>query len=351
MLLLKVSAICTYISVVFSWLCPNSSFTIFKSVPCSIRCVANECRNRWGYTRLVIPASFAASFSFFDTMLSVNGSPLYRSNSHCCGLYSLVYWVQLLDKGLRQQRVAVLFPPFALPYPYQRTAHVDVVWLQVQQLADSQPGGVEQREHAEQPDVRTGCVKDGFYLLLAQHVGQRPFPFGSLYLVTFPFQSQHLLEIKLDRVDAQVLLARRDPPCVNQVYDVGVDFFRSDVAEISSRKVLLELLEVSGVCTDGMLAGCSGASGPDRAVRVHFHFDGISHSNDSQLSLKPGTDGRLTVCSHGILDPGEVRRKTVFGYDITDSDRQVLRQTGNMGHPAGPSPTRAGEQVEALVQP
>ncbi|MDB9117422.1 hypothetical protein PN597_19250, partial [Parabacteroides merdae] len=25
----------------------------------------------------------------------------------------------------------------------------------------------------------------------------------------------------------------------------------------------------------------------------------ISHSNDSQLSLKPGTDGRLTVCSHG----------------------------------------------------
>ena len=160
---------------------------------------------------------------------------------------------QLPDKGLRQQRVAV-FPPFALPYPYQRTAHVDVVGLQVQQLADSQPGGVEQREHAEQPDVRTGCVKDGFYLLLAQHVGQRPFPFGSLYLVTFPFLSQHLLEIKLDRVDAQVLLARRDPPCVNQVYDVGVDFFRSDVAKVSSRKVLLELPEIDSVRTDGMLA-------------------------------------------------------------------------------------------------
>ena len=126
--------------------------------------------------------------------------------------------------------------------------------LQVQQLADSQPGGVEQREHAEQPDVRTGCVKDGFYLLLAQHVGQRPFPFGSLYLVTFPFQSQHLLEIKLDRVDAQVLLARRDPPCVNQVHDVGVDFFRSDVAKVSSRKVLLELPEIGSVRTDGMLA-------------------------------------------------------------------------------------------------
>ena len=50
---------------------------------------------------------------------------------------------QFPDKGLRQQRVAV-FPPFALPYPYQRTAHVNVVGLQVQQLADSQPGGVEQ---------------------------------------------------------------------------------------------------------------------------------------------------------------------------------------------------------------
>ena len=31
-------------------------------------------------------------------------------------------------------------------------------------------------------------------------------------------------------------------------------FFRSDVAEVSSRKVLLELLEIGGVRTDGMLA-------------------------------------------------------------------------------------------------
>ena len=85
----------------------------------------------------------------------------------------------------------------------------------------------------------------------------------------------------------------------------------------------------------------------DKTVRVHFHFDGISHSNDSQLSLKPGTDGRLTVCSHGILDP-EKMQKQFFGYDITDSDKQVLRQTGNMGHPATVT-NRAGEQVEALV--
>lgn len=40
------SAIWTYTSVVLILLCPNSSWTIFKSVPCSIRWVANECRNR-----------------------------------------------------------------------------------------------------------------------------------------------------------------------------------------------------------------------------------------------------------------------------------------------------------------
>ncbi len=41
-------------------------------------------------------------------------------------------------------------------------------------------------------------------------------------------------------------------------------------------------------------------------------------------------------------------QKQFFGYDITDSDKQVLRQTGNMGHPATVT-NRAGEQVEALV--
>lgn len=84
----------------------------------------------------------------------------------------------------------------------------------------------------------------------------------------------------------------------------------------------------------------------DKTVRVHFHFEGISHSNDSQLSLKPGTDGRLTVCSHGILDP-EKMQKQFFGYDITDSDKQVLRQTGNMGT-RRPSPTGRASRSKPL---
>ena len=115
-----------------------------------------------------------------------------------------------------------------------------------------------------------------------------------------------------------------------------------DWNSLAALGVQREQIEGNGML-DQMLRGFQ----TDKTIRVHFHFDGISHSNDSQLSLKPGTDGRLTVCSHGILDP-EKMQKQFFGYDITDSDKQVLRQTGNMGHPATVT-NRAGEQVEALV--
>ena len=47
-LLLKVSAMWTYLSVVLMLLCPISSFTILMSVPCSSKWVANEWRSRCG---------------------------------------------------------------------------------------------------------------------------------------------------------------------------------------------------------------------------------------------------------------------------------------------------------------
>lgn len=47
-LLLKVSAMWTYLSVVLILLCPISSFTILMSVPCSSKWVANEWRSRCG---------------------------------------------------------------------------------------------------------------------------------------------------------------------------------------------------------------------------------------------------------------------------------------------------------------
>lgn len=66
-----------------------------------------------------------------------------------------------------------------------------------------------------------------------------------------------------------------------------------------------EQIERNGML-DQMLRGFQ----TDKTVRVHFRFEGLSHSNDS--------------------------------------DKQQLRQTGNMGHPATVT-NRDGEQVESLV--
>ena len=115
-----------------------------------------------------------------------------------------------------------------------------------------------------------------------------------------------------------------------------------DWNSLAALGVQREQIEGNGML-DQMLRGFQ----TDKTVRVHFRFEGLSHSNDSQLSLKPDSDGKLTVCSHGILDPEKVQ-KQFFGYDITDSDKQQLQQTGNMGHPATVT-NRDGEQVEALV--
>ena len=44
------------------------------------------------------------------------------------------------------------------------------------------------------------------YFLLAQHVGQRLLPFGTVHLVTPPFLTENFLVIELDGVDTLVLL-------------------------------------------------------------------------------------------------------------------------------------------------
>lgn len=111
---------------------------------------------------------------------------------------------------------------------------------------------------------------------------------------------------------------------------------------LASLGVQRKQIEDNGML-DQMLRGFQ----TDRTVRVHFNLGTLSHSNDSQLSLKPNADGRLSVVSHGILDP-EKMQKQFFGYDITDNDKKTLLQTGNMGHPATVT-NRAGEPVEALV--
>ena len=177
-----------------------------------------------------------------------------------------------------------------------------------------------------------------------QQTVQNPTPEGQArmaqYEVQHPAQAQQQGEQQAQPAVGQQQQQPTDTPQQQPQYKYDVE--KIDWNSLANLGIKREQIEQNGML-DQMLRGFQ----TDKTVRVHFHFEGISHSNDSQLSLKPGTDGRLTVCSHGILDP-EKMQKQFFGYDITDSDKQVLRQTGNMGHPATVT-NRAGEQVEALV--
>ena len=179
-----------------------------------------------------------------------------------------------------------------------------------------------------------------------QQTVQNPTPEGQArmaqYEVQHPAQAQQQGEQQAQPAAGQQLTDAPQQGQAQQQPQYKYDVEKIDWNSLANLGIKREQIEQNGML-DQMLRGFQ----TDKTVRVHFHFDGISHSNDSQLSLKPGTDGRLTVCSHGILDP-EKMQKQFFGYDITDSDKQVLRQTGNMGHPATVT-NRAGEQIEALV--
>ena len=177
-----------------------------------------------------------------------------------------------------------------------------------------------------------------------QQTVQNPTPEGQArmaqYEVQHPAQAQQQGEQQAQPAVGQQQQQPTDTPQQQPQYKYDVE--KIDWNSLANLGIKREQIEQNGML-DQMLRGFQ----TDKTVRVHFHFEGISHSNDSQLSLKPGTDGKLTVCSHGILDP-EKMQKQFFGYDITDTDRQMLRQTGNMGHPATVT-NRTGEQVEALV--
>lgn len=111
---------------------------------------------------------------------------------------------------------------------------------------------------------------------------------------------------------------------------------------LASLGVQRKQIEDNGML-DQMLRGFQ----TDKTVRVHFNLGTLSHSNDSQLSLKPNADGKLCIVSHGILDPEKVQ-KQFFGYDLTDQDTKAIKTVGNVGHPVTVT-NRAGEEVQALV--
>ena len=114
-----------------------------------------------------------------------------------------------------------------------------------------------------------------------------------------------------------------------------------DWNSLAALGVQREQIEGNGML-DQMLRGFQ----TDKTVRVHFHFDGISHSNDSQLSLKPGTDGRLTVCSHG----SSTRRRCRSSSSATTSPTPTSRCSGRRAtwDIRRPSPTGRANRSKPL---
>ena len=121
-------------------------------------------------------------------------------------------------------------------------------------------------------------------------------------------------------------------------YDVN----KIDWNSLSNLGVKREQLEQNGML-DQMLKGFQ----TDKTVRVYFHLDAVSHSNDSQLSLREAPNGKLMVCSHGILDPSKLQQE-FFGHTFTKGEGDTLKTTGNMGHIVELT-NRAGEKVPSLV--
>lgn len=121
-------------------------------------------------------------------------------------------------------------------------------------------------------------------------------------------------------------------------YDVN----RIDWEAAASIGIKREQLEQNGML-DQMLRGFQ----TDKTVRVHFNLEGLAHANDSQLSIRPDGDGKLTIVSHGILDPDKLQ-KQFFGYELTDKDTAAIRMSGNAGHPVELT-NRAGEKVLSLL--
>lgn len=121
-------------------------------------------------------------------------------------------------------------------------------------------------------------------------------------------------------------------------YDVN----RIDWETAASIGIKREQLEQNGML-DQMLRGFQ----TDKTVRVYFNLGTLSHSNDSQLSLREAPDGRLTVCSHGILDLDKMQ-KQFFGHTFTKEDSEAIKTSGNMGRIVELT-NRADEKVASLV--
>ena len=120
------------------------------------------------------------------------------------------------------------------------------------------------------------------------------------------------------------------------------DVEKIDWNSLANLGIKREQIEQNGML-DQMLWGFQ----TDKTVRVYFNLDSISHANDSQLSLREAPDGRVVVCSHGILDPQKLQQQ-FFGHTFTKEDSDAIKIAGNMGRIVELT-NRAGEKVPSLV--
>ena len=120
------------------------------------------------------------------------------------------------------------------------------------------------------------------------------------------------------------------------------DVEKIDWNSLANLGIKREQIEQNGML-DQMLRGFQ----TDKTVRVYFNLDSISHANDSQLSLREAPDGRVVVCSHGILDPQKLQQQ-FFGHTFTKEDSDAIKIAGNMGRIVELT-NRAGEKVPSLV--
>ena len=182
-----------------------------------------------------------------------------------------------------------------------------------------------------------------------QQTVQNPTPEGQArmaqYEVRQPAQAQQQGEQQAQPAAGQQQQQPTDAPQQGQTqqqpqykYDVN----KIDWNSLANLGIKRDQIEQNGML-DQMLRGFQ----TDKTVRVYFNLDSISHANDSQLSLRQAPDGRVVVCSHGILDPSKLQQQ-FFGHTFTKEDSDAIKTAGIMGTSVELT-NRAGEKVPSLV--
>lgn len=127
-----------------------------------------------------------------------------------------------------------------------------------------------------------------------QQTVKNPTPEGQArmaqYEVQPPQQAQQQGQATAGQQQSTDAPPQQQPPQEQQQYKYDVNKIDWDTA--ASIGIKREQLEQNGML-DQMLKGFQ----TDKTVRVYFNLGSLSHSNDSQLSLRENPDGKLVVCS------------------------------------------------------